>query len=489
MPKDFFSNILPLRENFATADKIYGIDGAITSYINDKNGDGVIDSATDEVWIFFGLRRGGSSYYALDISDPAKPSKLWHITSKGDFSELGQSWSKPKVAYSKLNLSGSGDNKVANPVLFFGGGYDVKKDVLTPGGNDSKGRAIYMVDAKTGAKKWSMLTSGGDTTYTGTDSIASSIAILDSDGDGLTDRLYTGDTGGNVWRVDMPSADPADSDDPWTVFKLAELGGTTNSSDLRFFNEPSIVRTFISETIETEVTDVDGETTKIVSHQEKPYDAVLIGSGDRSNPIGTDTDDTFFMIKDSNIKTQSFYSAVEPKIPETIVKSALYNYTNDPFGKTLTTQQRETLELAVSKKSGWYIDLEGSGEKSTAEAIVINGIVYFTSFIPPDLDPNKVHCVLPNGKGLLYAVDLALGTAIYNWNKVEPDGTDAEPERSVEISEQFLGAPTLIVVPHDDGDDTTVDKAVGNIIVGREIIPVGFTLQTMRTYLYISEEQ
>ena len=489
MPKDFFSNILPLRENFATADKIYGIDGAITSYINDKNGDGVIDSATDEVWIFFGLRRGGSSYYALDISDPAKPSKLWHITSKGDFSELGQSWSKPKVAYSKLNLSGSGDNKVANPVLFFGGGYDVKKDVLTPGGNDSKGRAIYMVDAKTGAKKWSMLTSGGDTTYTGTDSIASSIAILDSDGDGLTDRLYTGDTGGNVWRVDMPSADPADSDDPWTVFKLAELGGTTNSSDLRFFNEPSIVRTFISETIETEVTDVDGETTKIVSHQEKPYDAVLIGSGDRSNPIGTDTDDTFFMIKDSNIKTQSFYSAVEPKIPEAIVKSALYNYTNDPFGKTLTTQQRETLELAVSKKSGWYIDLEGSGEKSTAEAIVINGIVYFTSFIPPDLDPNKVHCVLPNGKGLLYAVDLALGTAIYNWNKVEPDGTDAEPERSVEISEQFLGAPTLIVVPHDDGDDTTVDKAVGNIIVGREIIPVGFTLQTMRTYLYISEEQ
>lgn len=152
----------------------------------------------------------------------------------------------------------------------------------------------------------------------------------------------------------------------------------------------------------------------------------------------------------------------------------------------MTTQQRETLEIAVSKKSGWYFSLTNSGEKSSAEAIVINGIVYFTTFIPPNLDPDIVHCEQPNGKGLLYAVDLALGTTVYNWDE---DNPDAEPEVSTEISEQFLGAPTLIVVPDDDGDPETDDDAVGNIIVGRKIIPVGFTLQTMRTYLYISEEQ
>ncbi len=492
MPKEFFKNIRPLRENYSTAEKIYGIDGSITSHIQDKNGDGIING-TDKVWIFFGLRRGGTSYYALDISDPSAPTKLWHINAETTgFDELGQSWSQPKVAYSKLNVSGD----VASPVLFFGGGYDANKDSTGVGTADSKGRAIYMVDAATGALKWSMAPTNATTTYSGTDSIPSSIGILDSDGDGLTDRLYTGDTGGNVWRVDMPSAAPGDTDDPWTVFKLASLGGTTDSTDLRFFNEPSIVRTFISETIQTNKTNEDGENVKdedgndvmITSHQEKPYDAVLIGSGDRSNPIGTDTSDSFFMIKDSDVKTQSFFSGTEPKIPNTITKSDLYDYTDDPFGQTLTTQQRETLAIAVSKKSGWFIDLEASGEKSTAEAIVINGIAYFTTFIPPNLDPNVTSCEPPNGIGLLYAVDLSFGTAIYRWNKGEQDA-EQEPERSVIINEQFLGAPTLIVIPDDDGDENTADDTVGNIIVGRKIIPVGFTLQTMRTYLYIKEEQ
>lgn len=486
MPKEFFKNIKPLRENYSTADKVYGIDGSITSYTLDKNGDGVING-TDKVWVFFGLRRGGTSYYALDISNPSSPSKLWHLdaTTTG-FSQLGQSWSRPKVGYSKLNVSGTGENAVANPVLFFGGGYDAAKDNLSVGADDDKGRAIYMVDAATGTLKWSLAPENASTVFPGNDSIPSSIGTLDSDGDGLTDRLYVGDTGGSVWRVDMPSDDPNDNEDPWTVFKLANLGGTTNAADLRFFNEPSIVRTFISETIETEVTDVDGQTTKIVSHQEKPYDAVLIGSGDRSNPIGTDTNDTFFMIKDEHIKTQSFYANATPRAPTALVQTDLYDYTDNPFEQEMTTQQRETLEIAVSKKSGWYFSLTNSGEKSSAEAIVINGIVYFTTFIPPNLDPDIVHCEQPNGKGLLYAVDLALGTTVYNWDE---DNPDAEPEVSTEISEQFLGAPTLIVVPDDDGDPETDDDAVGNIIVGRKIIPVGFTLQTMRTYLYISEEQ
>jgi len=489
MPKEFFKNIKPLRENYSTAEKVYGIDGNITSHIQDINGDGVINGS-DKVWLFFGLRRGGTSYYALDISDPNSPSKLWHIdASSTGFSELGQSWSQPKIGYSKANVSGSGKSAVAAPVLFIGGGYDVAKDSRAPGVADTKGRAIYMVDAATGALKWSLAPENASTMFSATDSIPSSIGILDSDGDGLTDRLYTGDTGGNVWRVDMPGADPVDTDAPWTVFKLAELGGITNSTDLRFFNEPSIVRTFISETIETKVTDKDGQTTTIVSHQEKPYDAILIGSGDRSNPIGIDTNDSFFMIKDEHIKTKSFYSATEPLKPAALLKSDLYNYTNNPFDQTLTTQQRETLAIAVSKKSGWYIDLEGAGEKSTAEAIVINGVAFFTTFIPPNLDPNIVRCEQPNGAGLLYAVDLALGTAVYNWKKNDGDGgvkEDGPPDdavRRVKINEQYLGAPTLIVVPDANGE------TIGNIIVGREVVNAPFTLQTMRTYLYIKEEQ
>jgi type IV pilus assembly protein PilY1 len=488
LPKEFLSNIKDLRNNYSSADKLYGVDGRITSYIKDENGDGIVNGS-DKVYIFFGLRRGGSSYYALDITSPTSPKFLWKIDSNtSGFSELGQTWSQPKIAYSALNVTGT----VAEPVLIFGGGYDAGKDAAGVGGNDSSGRAIYMVDAKTGALKWSLAPSGGTTAFTGiTDSIPSSIGMLDSDGNGLVDRLYAGDTGGNIWRVDMPDANPKDANEPWTVFKLASLGGATNDTDRRFFNEPSIVRTFITETIETTVTDEHGATSKISSKQEKPYEAILIGTGDRSNPLGEDTQDSFFMIKDENIKTQSFPSISSPIIPAptAITTGQLYNYTNDPFGQTMTTAELNTLELAVSLKKGWYINFSKSdGEKNTESAIVIKGVAYFTSFIPPTLIANQAICEVPGGQGWLYAVDLAQGTSRYNWVDSEnPDGITDGDERKVYISEQFLGTPTLIVIPEDDGDANTIDEAVGNIIVGRKIVPVGFSLQTMRTHLYIDE--
>lgn len=489
MPKEFFSNIKSLRDNYSSADKIYGVDGRITSHVEDINGDGIINGS-DKVWIFFGLRRGGSSYYALDISSPTSPSLLWHINPEIDteFSQLGQTWSQPKVAYSKLNMASSGETAIAKPVLIFGAGYDTLKDSSGPGVDDSIGLGIYMVDAETGTLKWSLAPSG-DTTFLGKDSITSSIATLDSDGDGLVDRLYTGDTGGNVWRVDMPSDAPDDGDNPWTVFKLASVGGVNNSTDRRFFNEASIARTFITETFQTTIQDADGVESVVFRKQEKPYDAILLGSGDRSNPLGIDTQDTFFMIKDENISTQSFSSGTTPATPETIYFDDLYNYTDNPFDLTQTELARNELSVLVSKKSGWYINLnQGSqdGEKNSATAIVINGIVYFTTFTPPELDPDVVSCELPNGQGWLYAVDLALGKHVYDWQEESSKNRD---DRIAFISEQFLGAPTLIVLPNDDGDDETVDDAIGNIIVGRKIIPVGFSLKTLRTYLYVEENQ
>jgi type IV pilus assembly protein PilY1 len=478
MPKEFFPNINSLRNNFTSDDKVYGIDGKITSYVDDKDGDGIIETG-DKVWIFFGLRRGGTSYYAIDISNPDLPSLMWHIDADtSGFAELGQSWSQPNVGFSKLNIvSGA-----AKPVLFFGGGYDISKDNSGVGGSDSVGRSIYMVDAETGTLKWSMASSNATTSFSGDYSIPSSIATLDSDGDGLIDRLYTGDTGGNIWRVDMPSDNPT-GNNPWSVFKLASLGGNTNLTDRRFFNEPSVVRTFITETIESQVTDVDGNTSTVTVNQEVPYEAILLGSGDRSNPLGTDTDDVFFMIKDKNITTQTFDSNSTPAIPTAITISELYDFTDDPFGN-VSSAGLQALSVAVSEKLGWFFDLEQDGEKSTSSAIVINNTVYFTTYSPPDFAQQPEGCDILNGQGWLYGVDLALGVKKFNW--AAEDSKNREDRISF-ISEQFLGSPTLIVLPDDPNDSES--ETTGNLIVGRKIVPVGFNLQTMRTYLYVTEDQ
>lgn len=474
MPKELFPNISTLRHNESSDNKVYGVDGKISSYIDDKNGNGIIETG-DKVWIFFGLRRGGSSYYALDISNPDNPSLMWQIEAgTTGFKELGQTWSSPKVGYSKLNFT----EGVPKPVLFFGGGYGTLKDNDGVGEADSVGRAIYMVDAETGNLKWSMAKEDATTEFNGEDSIPSSIAILDSDSDGLVDRLYAGDTGGNVWRVDMPSADPDDI----SVFKLASFGGDTNLTDRRFFNEPSIVRTFITETIESEVSGDDGTTSTVTVNQEVPYDAVLLGSADISNPLGTDTEDSFFMIKDKNIISQTFGGLGNQSIPDIITVNDLYDFTDDPFGKVSDTG-KQALSLAVSNKSGWFFDLVQAGEKSTSSAIVINNTAYFTSFTAPDLSQEQAACTIPSGQGWLYAVDLALGINKFEW---ATEDSNSREDRITFVNEQFLGAPSLIILPEDPEDATSAKS--GNLIVGRRMIDVGFNLQTMRTYLYVTEE-
>src|SRR5690606_24003621 len=47
-------------------------DGSPSVWIDRGNGDGIVNNS-ERVWIFFGLRRGGRAYYALDITDIDAP--------------------------------------------------------------------------------------------------------------------------------------------------------------------------------------------------------------------------------------------------------------------------------------------------------------------------------------------------------------------------------------------------------------------------------
>jgi len=485
MPQEFLPNIKTLRDNLPSSSKVYGVDGRITTFINDKNGDGTINKDEDTVLAFFGLRRGGNSYYALDLSNPNTPDLKWKIDANTPgFEELGQTWSQPQIAYSKLNIE-EGEPK---PVLIFGGGYSISKDLAGPGsGSDPIGRAIYMVDADTGGLLWSLTpeASGGkNTQFTGlTDSIPSRIAVLDSDGDGLVDRLYTGDTGGNIYRIDMPGNEPLSSDTPWTAFKLAELGGAaeavkTNLNDRRFFDQPSIVRTFFTDTTQS-VTD-----TETFYQQETPYDAILIGSGDRATPTSTDTNDEFFMIQDMNVVTQSFEvgaTAPAKDIPTLITYDDLYDFTSNPYGETLSTAERNELDAAVSEESGWRVNYASPGEKSTASAIAINGVAYFTSFTPGAESADV--CQLAPGNGGLYAIDLYKGTNIYGDRFFETfDGIPDTPQVTVPSTPDF--DPTA---PADPASPYGINKSNMVLLTGGKAFPINATLSTSRSYQYITE--
>ena len=97
-------------------------------------------------------------------------------------------------------------------VVIFTGGYDENQDIQDidqRATSDSMGNDVFIVDAHTGAYIWSV--QGGTTgsaPLSGaselTHSVPGGARLLDMNRDGAIDRMYFADTGGKVWRLELP---------------------------------------------------------------------------------------------------------------------------------------------------------------------------------------------------------------------------------------------------------------------------------------------
>ncbi|MBP9032386.1 MAG: hypothetical protein KBG29_00745 [Pseudomonadales bacterium] len=409
-PKELAAVLDQRRDNATGRDPVYGVDASPVLYSKDINRDGTIDStAGDKLYVYFGLRRGGTSYYALDVSNPDSPAFLWKIDGNtAGFGELGQSWSVPVLT----RVPGYASDGVPKPVLVFGAGYDTAKDskasVATA---DTEGRGVYIVDAVTGALVWGVTPADNalkNLQLTGMQhSVAAGVSVVDSNGDELTDRIYAADTGGNIWRVDLPGNTlPTSAQTTWRALKFAALNTSAadgHAGDRRFFYAPDVVRT--------------------VSRHYGAFDAVLIGSGDRENPNATDNDDRFYMLRD--LQT-GIYATAAPTADECdddssdhrcdlpLTNADLYNATTNLL-QDGTDEQQTAAQIAMAAAAGWYINLQAAdGEKALARAVTIAGKVYFTTFSP--VIDNDNQCVPTGGTGRLYALRLLDATAAVDFS-------------------------------------------------------------------------
>ncbi|MEM1245432.1 MAG: PilC/PilY family type IV pilus protein [Acidobacteriota bacterium] len=307
-----------------------------------------------------GLREGGNSYYALDVTQPDQlttingeqvptssnyvpscitgsysttscgPNRygrtLWEYTD----SDLGNTWSLPNTG--RIEVLDSSGNPVVKYVAVFGGGIDPD--------DSSLGRHLYIVDVETGKHIYKRQL----------DSAApSEPAAVDTDGDALIDTIYIGTVGGFMYKVDLstptaltsgPGGDPLLQDPSLDPFAIFDTGGRP------VFFPPSVL--FV------------GDLGRY---------ALAFGTGDREDMWNTTVasqEGRFYVLLDDGFTMATGFDETDYEIIDAEAPST--------GGNVLLTP-------STGNQNGYVITLD-PGEKVVTRAFALSGVTAFSTFIP-----------------------------------------------------------------------------------------------------------
>lgn len=384
--------------------KVYGLDGPISYWHNDLNLNGQVDGA-DSVYLYVAMRRGGHSYYALNVTNPASPKLIWKVhgkypagtknaplTSVG-FDNLGQTWSKLVPA----EIIWQGQRRV---VLFAGAGYDPKEDGTSLNGpsdrlNHDIGTTIYIIDAETGALLWDAEKHADlEIGHRMTSAFANNLALIDRDSNGFVDMFYASDIGGRIWRFDLNSEHKTQNDFARGGI-IADVYSGSGSGNRRFFNAPDI---------------------SYFSQVNDDFILISIGSGYRAHPLSRSNEDYHFLIKDHD-------ALVSPS-----------EYT--------TTNFSELQDWGANSDKGWRYKLPRSAEKVLNPSVTYNGTVFFTAYQPV----NKFD---PDGSALQNACKPDVGSSkLYSLNVKSTLTSPDDIEPPYIATPEIPGIPPVTIPPH-----------------------------------------
>ena len=357
VPKELLSNLDTFYKDERRLTKLYGLDGDLTTWIEDKNKDGAV-SADDHAYLYVGMRRGGNNYYALDVSDKTNPKVLWTIkggpNGDTDFASLGQSWSKPTLA--KIMIGGE-----ETKVLVFGGGYDPLQDNSNIRSPDTIGNSLFVVDATTGDLLWK----ADDTDYDEMMySFPSDPQVIDINGDGLADQMYIGDMGGQVWRFDVDGG-ATNTNSMLKGGVIASLANDSANGFRKFFYQPDVA-----------LLKGDADTPDYLS--------ISIGSGNRAHPLDEVTDNRFYMIRQYSIFNAPEEYGMEDQstgLFRPVTEADLYNATANNIASA-DPEIAENARIQLAESQGWRVHLTEPGEKVLSHSLTVNNGVNFTTYLP-----------------------------------------------------------------------------------------------------------
>ncbi|SCY68721.1 hypothetical protein SAMN05216233_11681 [Desulfoluna spongiiphila] len=323
--------------------------------------------------VLVGERRGGSTYYALNITNYNTPRWKYDIenTHLGAGAEvLGQSWGTPEVR--TITVSGG----TTEDVFILPGGYDNQQDSDTPASTDSVGRALFAVVASSGALTPVKVHAGNWSSMT--HSIVD-VSAVDHNADGITTRIYAGDMAGQVFVLADDVAIIGTGAD--RIAEEVAPAGTWSYKNRLF--RSGLGKIFYA---------------PVASDIEGSIEVLYFGTGNRADPLDT-------------TESNRFYGVYNHWLDTDLTPANDLLDVSDPTG---------SYDEALKATKGWYMNLTNPGEKVVSQALVDSGVVYFTTYTPvvtgvavPIDDP----CggTGARGTGRLYAVSMLDATPVTDW--------------------------------------------------------------------------
>ncbi|VTU33999.1 Tfp pilus assembly protein, tip-associated adhesin PilY1 [Variovorax sp. SRS16] len=251
-----------------------------------------------------GLNDGGSSYYALDITDPSNPKALWEFTD----ANLGLSFGNPVVT---KRADGTW-------VVAFASGYN-----NTSG--DGQGH-LYVLNANSGTKLLDISTGVGSSTDPS--GLAKINTWIDNPADNTGKRFYGGDLKGNLWRFDVDKLVAPNQ----AAMQLAKFQINTTT--------PQPITT------KPELAQVSG----------KPVVLVATGRYLGVSDITDMTQQSIYAIKDP--LTATGWGDVRADTADFVQQTFTVDNTTTPPSASVTN-----LTVDWTTKAGWWVDLPHAGER------------------------------------------------------------------------------------------------------------------------------
>ena len=488
-------DLLPRLKEFASPVHTYMVDGSSSLFRAQTKTSGYFDKT-----LIFGERRGGRSYWALDVTnpDPSNWTVKWHIQGgTGNFMELGYTWNKPYFA--KIQTAAS----TYKDVVIFAGGYDPLEDLFpeefedidedgirdsgesysdTPGGTggsydiynpdkDTMGRGIFIVDIADGSLLFSAtydsaeLNTGTAQTYPDMKyCFPGDPTVIPLSESKLI--IYAADIYGQIWKI---TYDYYESEQ-WQVKRIFQ---SNPGSDLAT-GDPDITGAALNSADTGRKTFYSPDVSYFGNcWTSKPV--LYFGTGDRAHPRYAMISNRFYTVADHDALTD------ERNLLNLTCDELDENADSDGDGDVddNDTARKQDLISKLSDESvcrGFFrvMDKQGDcpqcsishvGEKILCQPTLFFKNVYFTAYQPVFDDPCN-----PNGNAFIYALDYCWGKSVFNYS--EETGTE---ERNIEDTYQLIQNSSI---PSGVRVITRGGHAAGLISSGGAVSGVGENLTT-----------